>query len=202
MEPENKGMDSNHNILSTPYCLPCTTVNNNTPIALNTGEDDTDDFTDFGFGNTEFGTDNCATHHICSDIRLFVKGTLKPLKDIGVVGVSGKCQAEGMGTVVFDVIDDQGIRNKITLERVIYLPSSSKNLISISQWSNDKGDDCGVISRGEYSLFMWDHDSKQKFIPHNPECKIPIMQVNEGDGKFTSFLSTIDDKLMDKVCLL
>ena len=85
---------------------------------------------------------------------------------------------------------------------MIYLPSSSKNLISISQWSNDKGDDCGVISRGEYSLFMWDHDSKQKFIPHNPECKIPLMPVNEGDSKFTSFLSTIDNKLMDKVCLL
>ena len=156
MKPESKVMDSNCDILSTPYCLPCTTQNNKIPIALNTGENVSDDFVDFGFGNTEFGTDNCDTQHICSDIRLFVKGTLKPLKDIGVVGVSGKCQAEGMGTVVFDVIDDQGVRNNITLERerVIYLPSSSKNLISISQWSNDKGDDCGVFSRGEYSLFM------------------------------------------------
>ena len=52
MKPESKVMDSNCDTLSTPYCLPCTTQNNKNPIALNTGEDDSDDFTDFGFGNT------------------------------------------------------------------------------------------------------------------------------------------------------
>ena len=45
---------------------------------------------------------------------------------------------------------------------------------------------------------MWDQDTKQKFIQHNPEYKIPLMPVNEGEGKFTSFLATVGDKLMDK----
>ena len=49
---------------------------------------------------------------------------------------------------------------------------------------------------------MWGQDTKQKFIPHNPECKIPLIPVNEGEGKFTLFLATVGDKLMDKVSLL
>ena len=45
-------------------CMPCITQNINTPVALNTADNGGEDFTDFGFGIDEFGTDNCATHHI------------------------------------------------------------------------------------------------------------------------------------------
>ena len=45
------------------------------------------------------------------------------------------------------------------------------------------------MSRGECSLFMWGQDSKLKSIPHNPECKILLMRVNEGeDNSNHSFL--------------
>ena len=34
MKPERKIMDSNCDILPTPYCLPCTTQNNKNPISV------------------------------------------------------------------------------------------------------------------------------------------------------------------------
>ena len=88
---------------------------------------------------------------------------------------------KGIGTVTFTVTDDQGIESTIKLDNVIHLPEASKNLISISQWSRDRKDDCGVISRGEHSIFMWNNDSKTKHIQHNPNCSTPLMPVNEGE---------------------
>ena len=55
--------------------------------------------------STEFGTDNCATHHICSERELFV-GEIKPISNIGVKGISGSAMAEGIGTIEFVIVDD------------------------------------------------------------------------------------------------
>ena len=62
--------------------------------------------------------------------------------------------ANGVGSVRFKLKDDGGKSHEITLNNVLYLPEASKNLISISQWSAEKGDNCGIISRGDHSLFM------------------------------------------------
>ena len=105
----------------------------------------TEDF-DMSSGNTEFGTDNCATHHICHEKLLFV-GEIRPISNIGVKGIAGSAKAEGIGTIEFVILDDNKEEHKIRLENVIYLPQAAKNLISISQWSKDKKDNCGVLSR-------------------------------------------------------
>ena len=77
-------------------------------------------------------------------------------------GIAGKGIAKGIGTVVFTVTDNDGSKSIITLNNVIHLPEAFKNLISISQWSRDNQDNCGVMSRGSHSTFMWDNDRKTK----------------------------------------
>ena len=47
----------------------------------------------FTSSSTEFGTNNCATHHICLDIKLFVKSTYILINVVGVQGISGKAMA-------------------------------------------------------------------------------------------------------------
>ena len=64
----------------------------------------------------------------------------------------------------------QGEHKEITLDNVIYLPESPNNLISISRWSRDRGDDCGILSRGEYSIFLWDNDKSQKLMEEGSSC--------------------------------
>ena len=102
----------------------------------------------------ELAMDNCATFHVCKDKFLFI-GEIRQCPNIRVKGVSGIATASGIGTTRFTITSKTGENKEITLENVIYLPESPKNLISISIWSRDRGDDCGILSRGESSIFLW-----------------------------------------------
>ena len=80
----------------------------------------------------EFDTDNCATHHICNDSSLFVSPPTK-VENVGIRGVSGSALVEGIGSIQFALQDDDREDHLITLSNVIYLPSTPKTFISISQ---------------------------------------------------------------------
>ena len=56
--------------------------------------------------NTEFGTDNCATQHICGLEDLFIH-MREPASPIGVKGISGVSTAKGIGSIRFTLKDDQ-----------------------------------------------------------------------------------------------
>lgn len=56
-----------------------------------------DDTYSFANEPTEFGTDNCATHHICSILGLFIN--MRTADDIGVRGVNGSSLAAGIGSI-------------------------------------------------------------------------------------------------------
>ena len=157
------------------------------PVALHNSNTElkASDNASFSCDATEFATDNCATHHICSQLSLFT--SMRPAPTIGVQGVSGRTMASGIGTIEFILTDEENIKHKITIEDVIYLPESPKNLISIAKWDIEKNDNCGILSRGTYSVFMWNKDKHRKHIPHSPSCPIPIMPVNENDEAFVLF---------------
>ena len=53
---------------------------------------------------TEFGTDNCATHHICYEKDLYI-GEIRKIGNVRVKGVSGSSVAAGIGTVQFTIKD-------------------------------------------------------------------------------------------------
>ena len=135
---------------------------------------------------TEFGADNCATQHICSQSELFTTMS-EPSSRIGVKGVSGCSTAAGIGSIRFSMIDSNNIKHIVDLDNVIYLPEAAKNLISTSQWSREKHDNCGILSRGTYSIFLWGNDKFSKVISHHPGCEIPLMTVNEQDDAFALF---------------
>ena len=85
---------------------------------------------------TEFGTDNYATQHICGT-RQLLRTMKEPDFPIGVKEISGTLSAKGIGSITFAIVDDAGKTHDITLDNVIYLPGVVKNLISISQWSQE-----------------------------------------------------------------
>ena len=117
---------------------------------LNEGKVSKEGKYDFSFMQRiiEFAMDNCATFHVCKDKFLFI-GTIKKCPNIKVKGVSGIATASGIGTIRFMITSKTGENEEIVLHNVIYLPESPKNLISISRWSRDRGDDCGILSRGD-----------------------------------------------------
>ena len=71
------------------------------------------------------------------------------------------------------------------------MPQCPKNLISIARWSKDRQDNCGIFSRGTYSIFLWNDDKCKKLMHNDPNCPIPLMSVNEGEGdEFEAFLAS------------
>ena len=194
----------NHIVTDLGNILTCMTDTERViaPIALHNSNAQSSDISNISFTceATEFGTDNCATHHICSQLNLFT--SMRPANSIGVTGVAGSKPASGIGTVEFILKDDNNVKHNIKIDDVIYLPESTKNLISTSRWALDKKDNCGVLSRGTYSVFMWDHDNCTKQIQHSPSCPIPLMPVNENDEQFVLFNATHSTHFPDNGLLL
>ena len=60
----------------------------------------------------------------------------------------------------------KGKKYVIRIDKVIYLPSAAKNLISVSQWSVDNQDDAGVISNQRFSIFNGGNEEYTKIIIH------------------------------------
>eukprot|EP00957_Ditylum_brightwellii_P208433 15357415-Ditylum_brightwellii.AAC.1 len=127
----------------------------------------------------KFGLDNCCTNHVCCHKRLFREMREAPDR-VGILGVGGVRKPEGFRTVVFQLTDSMVGVHQIELENVLYIPDAPKNLMSIAQWSEERKDNCGILSQGTYSIFMWKEDAYQKLVLHPISCKIPMMQVNEG----------------------
>eukprot|EP00957_Ditylum_brightwellii_P120738 9209970-Ditylum_brightwellii.AAC.1 len=102
-----------------------------------------------------------------------------PPPGIGVIGIGWIEKPMGIGTI-FWITDSTLEAMTIELENVLYIPSIPKNLIFISQWTIERKDDCGILSRGNYSIFLWNNDASQKLVPHPFNCRIPILQAHEG----------------------
>ena len=62
----------------------------------------------------KFGMDNCATHHVCTDINMFI-GEITKITNIGIRGVGGVAAATGIGTIQFNLLNSNGQSETITL---------------------------------------------------------------------------------------
>ena len=61
------------------------------------------------------------------------------------------------------------------------------------------------MSRQTYSIFYWDNDTKCKSVDHDPQCKIPMVSVNEHSqdkDPFAAFLSSHEHQFIDNDHLL
>ena len=56
----------------------------------------------------QFAVDNCATHNVCNDKKLFL-GEIKTLKNLAINGVGGTSVPLGMGTVAFTIKNSDGV---------------------------------------------------------------------------------------------
>eukprot|EP00957_Ditylum_brightwellii_P041197 3118517-Ditylum_brightwellii.AAC.1 len=55
----------------------------------------------------DFGLDNCCTNHVCCYKRFFKEMREAP-DGVGILGIGGVRKPEGIGTVVFQLIDSMG----------------------------------------------------------------------------------------------
>ena len=110
--------------------------------------------------------------------------------------------ASVIDTIRFVLTDNKGFKHTSQLDNVIYLPESANNLISVSKWPDDKGDDCVIINRGRFSIFLGNQESNRKYIHHPPDFKILLMLVNEGNDEYVLFNMTHHDYYPDNQILI
>eukprot|EP00957_Ditylum_brightwellii_P083129 6320321-Ditylum_brightwellii.AAC.1 len=126
-----------------------------------------------------------------------------PPPGIGVLGIGGIEKPMGIWTIIFQVTESTLEVKTIELDNILYIASIPNNLISISPWLTKRKDDCGILSRGSYSIFLWNNDASQKFVPHPVNCRIPMLQAHEGgETKYDRLQEEYKPYLHDHFCLL
>jgi hypothetical protein len=138
----------------------------------------------------QFAIDTCTSFHINKHKELYV-GEIKPCKNIFVQGVGGKIKVSGYGTMKLRLTDDNGQLHDILVHDVLYVPESPTNLFSPQQWSKSSSSPSGTgeLTTGGTTLLFWDDNKYTKLIPHHPDLGIPIMSVNDGYTKGSTFFN-------------
>eukprot|EP00957_Ditylum_brightwellii_P150194 11436969-Ditylum_brightwellii.AAC.1 len=93
----------------------------------------------------EFGLYNCCTNQVCCHKMLFKEMREAP-DGVGILGIGRVRKSEGIGTVVFQLADSMGDVHEVELENILYISDAPKNLISIIQWSEERKDNCSILS--------------------------------------------------------
>ena len=112
------------------------------------------------------------------------------LNNISVRRIAGNAVVAGIGIIEFTLKDIYGNSETLRYDNTIYFPEADRNIISIVQWSEDESNTCGALSRGD--------NKTSNRTDHPLSSRIPLMDVNEPNDRFTLFLSLYEHQLLDK----
>jgi hypothetical protein len=138
------------------------------------------DRTNVTFGNTpiDIAVDNCCSNSISNDLADFVD--MRPYQGhTEIEGIGGSITIKGVGTVVWNVTDDEGETHAIRVSDVWYSEDASLRLLCPQQLAvqqADKFQQTGIFTGANGSIF-WFNGTKMT-IPHSPSSNIPIIRAS------------------------
>eukprot|EP00957_Ditylum_brightwellii_P094801 7219549-Ditylum_brightwellii.AAC.1 len=101
----------------------------------------------------EFGLENRCTNHVCYHKKLFKEMREAP-EGIGIICIGRVRKPEGIRTFAFQLTDSMGNFHQIELKSVFYISDAPKNLILITQWSEERKDNCGILSQHIFNFYV------------------------------------------------
>jgi len=137
--------------------------------------------------------DNSANAHICRDKKFFVGEIRSVNSEAGVATIGGTdFKPAGIGTVEWTWTDDNGRRHTMRIENVLYFPQSPVNVLSVTAFASQLGDEEGtwIKTKMKYSQFTWDSERHSRRIEHSENC-LPELPINNGYGTFVTFCNSI-----------
>ena len=143
--------------------------------------------------------DNSANTHICKDREMFV--TFKETTSGMVATIGGKLnQPSGIGTVEWTWKDDNGVSHTNRLEKVLYFPQSPINIMSVTEFARQLGDEegTGIDTKMKYSRFYWNNNKHSRQIYHSAS-NLPELAINEGNTLFSMFTQMFSSKVDDSI---
>ena len=141
----------------------------------------------FDSDSKQITVDTGATLSLSHDRNDFV-GNMTPLTR-NVRGVSGNVNATHIGTVVWQIEDDNGQVHSIHISNVMYIPTASSRLLSPQHWAQESNDlaGTGCDTNGKRVKLYWNNGQYVKTIPLNPGTNVGSMMTAPGVQMFHAY---------------
>ena len=141
----------------------------------------------------EIGIDNHSTKCISHRSSDFI-GAIRTINST-LNGISGSIKVRGIGTVQWDIMDDDGNNHKFIIRDCLYIPKVKLRLFSPQQWSQQRKEDkndskSSCITLADKCVLLW--DTFTKTIPLHPATNVAIMMSSPGVHRYKSFCSLHD----------
>ena len=106
----------------------------------------------------------------------------------------------GISTVKWKWKDDNGVMHKELLEKVLYLPQSPINIMSVTEFSRQLDDEEGtrIDKKMKYSRFYQKNNKYSRKIYHSAS-NVPELPVNEGNSLFAWFTENFKTRVDDNI---
>ena len=143
--------------------------------------------------------DNSANTHVWSRLEDFEEGTLHYYgqdEDVsGVVTIGDESSVPvGIGTVRVKIRDNSGDLIGVNLEKALYFPQSSVNVISVTYLAHQLGDDDGtwIKTKRNSSVLSWNFARHQIEFYH-PSSNLPVLNVYPETSVSDQFMSLFEN---------
>ena len=98
---------------------------------------------------------------------------LKPAKKYKVKGAGDNLQVKGVGTIKWQIADDNGTSHDIYIQNALYVPDLPISLLSPQHWAKQAKDDKPMkdgtwcVTYASYCVLYWDQRRYSNTVPHD-----------------------------------
>ena len=150
----------------------------------------------FDTDSKKIGIYNRASLCISHDETDF-EGIIKPTHD-KIKGIGGDVNIYGIGTVVWDIIDEEGVKHKLRIPNSLYVKKSPTRLLSPQHWAQESKDHfpkkngtwCATYD--SYVVLHWNQNKFTKTVRLDKNTNVATMSSAPGFKKYRAFTAVID----------
>ena len=166
--------------------------------ALSSNDLDPDKMITWDTDSSTVVVDNAANTHIWNQLDDFVVGSVRYFdddEDVGVLTIDkDSSRPIGIGTVTLTIKTSTRKMVEMELQRCLLFPASPVKIISVTALAEHYDDEDGtwIKTCWRRSEFTWNHGAHSVEFFH-PSRKLPMLQVNLGHSRLTSFCALFQE---------
>ena len=154
----------------------------------------------FNTDSYEIGVDNRSSYTMTNNPNDFV-GPIKITRNNFVRGIGGLVKVDGIGTVEWNVVDDNGTNHKINIPGTMLVKSISTRLLSPQHWAQISNDNYPIpdgtrcITMGNKLMLEWNQRKYSKTIPISQSNNCFTFTSTSGISKYEKLISLISENI-------
>ena len=131
-------------------------------------------------------------------------GRMNPPKSSMVIGLNGPLPIMGLGTVKWNITDDDGRQHVSKIPGSLYVPRVKTSILSPQHWASHMVQDSGQTAweekRPNKLIIHWNGGRNKRTVPLHPNTNTPILTSSIGAKNYRVFESVFN-KLHQPRCV-